>query len=203
MTIAEFPLTSQTGKQYRIEYNEEGETLRVYESGAIYNEDKKHLIAGMSDNRITTENTDEFRQRKHDKMQEFADRGIIQAIEEHPDLLGDVDIFTARQFLAYQNAKTAASGGERSVSAYKEAKKDMGVDVNPLNKMREAAASAIGRQLVDSLTPEDAYKLLQLLENAPVEGGNGQIVKDDACDNYTYTHQEDEGTEPGERNSDV
>ena len=57
---ADYPHQTTSGKRYRlIEY--QGKEMREYESGVIYDTETKKLVAGAKNNRITTENTHEYR----------------------------------------------------------------------------------------------------------------------------------------------
>ena len=148
----QYPLVSETGKKYRLEYDDSGDALRIYESGAVYNETQKKLVDNRGESRITAENSAEYRQAYLDKMEKAAHDGLIQAVKDNVPLKGEADIFTVRRVLAYANAQTALAGGAGSVPAYKEAKRDMGIDVKtPLDTMIDAGMKQLGKELVDKI----------------------------------------------------
>jgi hypothetical protein len=74
-----FNLVSETGKRYYT-YDKAGETIRVYESGTEYNETTKKLQAGSKDNRITTANTQEYKELRRDATVQRARDMVLREI---------------------------------------------------------------------------------------------------------------------------
>lgn len=60
----EYPEISKTGKRYRLEVAENGDKLRHYESGVVYNESRSRLKAGAIIHKFTTANAAEMRKRR-------------------------------------------------------------------------------------------------------------------------------------------
>jgi len=165
---AEFPLISKTGKRYRVDYSEDGDTLRVYESGAIYNETEGHLIGSPPDKRITSGNSADMNRLKTEKFADFRKNGVIEAVRANSDVIGDVDRFTAAQALAHVNAEKALSGEAGSVQAYKEAKKDLGILDQPASNGQIEAVKQHSAEVIAQIMKVALEKMQELeAANAP------------------------------------
>jgi len=74
----EFPLLSSTGKRYRTTVDPElGHTLRVYQSGLVWDEETKKAVKG-SNNRITAASGREMANTRWEKHKKDFERGAIQ-----------------------------------------------------------------------------------------------------------------------------
>lgn len=77
----DFPLVSKSGKSYRLETDERGRQVRIYQSGVIWDEQDKRLISGSPDNRISTANAAAFSNARWEKAREQFEAGAIEAVD--------------------------------------------------------------------------------------------------------------------------
>ena len=109
VVVEEYPLTAKSGKKYREKVGENGDILREYESGTIYNDTEKKLESGPPDKRISTENTADYQELNRIKKV----KAVASAIAgEHGSVeLGLVD-------LAKKAVKRAEGNGHVANSAF-------------------------------------------------------------------------------------
>lgn len=156
----EFPLTSKTGKRYKLDGN-----VRVYESGAQWSEETGRLVAAPPDKRITTENTSEFTAKRLAKQREENDRQVLRAIEA----IATEKISSPDEALGYilaQQATLAASPDldpKASTTAAKLVFKETGRDQRVEKAQSEtpsdlirALGEGIGRAVMDEVLAKTA-----------------------------------------------
>ena len=118
MSKGEYDKVSDTGKRY---YTEErnGETIRIYESGAEYNEDRKHLVNAPPDKRICNANAKMFADRRWSQAEEAARQGMVAAAQMLEEGIEDPDAAWSTMVGAQTMLALNPDSGRASTEAFK------------------------------------------------------------------------------------
>lgn len=118
MTEQEYPLENESGKRYKEQESSNGDLLRIYEDGTVYNMDLKRLEAGPESNRISTDSAGSMVERRIAKRREAVERAIAagESVEA-----GIEELATAQRRVAMEPEEFGGHASTRAFQALIEA----------------------------------------------------------------------------------
>ena len=151
--------------------NEQGETINVYESGAHYNVDRKHLVKAPDHAMITPEKSIELKKILAEKKREAVARGAARVLErsgdwDTPNALDVIEAISEAVML-----KALNPDNPKQVDAARYITQEMGMAENQTKSSEEARQFA---PVVDAMNQLTA--LLREALPGPANAVDGELI---------------------------
>ena len=158
--------------------NELGETINVYESGAHYNVDRKHLVKAPEQYKITTENVGKFKEQLAEKKREAVARGAAKVLERSGEWVAPNAIDVVEAIAKAIMLKALDPTNAKQVDAGRYIMQEMGLAESQTKSSEDAQQFAAGVGGLVRVVELLREAMGQAAASAPV----GDVVDVDASD---------------------